>query len=183
MNAAKRPTAPRTFHILFVVTTIFFHTLPASFTRKGECEAAPPSETLVRKLTDVIREKCPDAQIEVTEKEFIARHGTMQFTMHGRSKTGEVSSATFQQEGPNFKGFLLKVSQQPGPYQGAAVVPQTLQQPYYPVYIDAAATEDGQSHYWVTFAYGSRLDPELKKAIFETIPKSAFPKRQDPQSD
>ena len=137
-------------------------------------EGAPPPDALVQRLTDTIRKYCPEAKIEATEYAFIAKYGTMMFTLHSVSKTGEVSPQTYQREGPNVKGFILGIALQDGKYEGAAMVPQTLQGPYFPTFIDAPATDDGKKHYQVHFSYGSRLDPGLKKAIFEAIPKTRF---------
>jgi len=137
--------------------------------------AAPPPESLVRSLTATIRKHCPDAEIEVSEQGLVAKSGTMTFAVHSRSKTGEISPKTHEEEGPNFKGFLLRVSMQAGPYEGAAVVPQTLQGPYFPTFIDAVPTPTSDGHFWVNFSYGSRLDADLKQALLETIPQKRFP--------
>ncbi|MCP5516677.1 MAG: hypothetical protein H7A45_05365 [Verrucomicrobiales bacterium] len=131
-------------------------------------------EALTTRLTAAIREHCPDAAIEADDSGFTARHGTMMFTLHGRSKTGEVHPQTYQAEGPNFRGFLLRISRQEGPYEGAAVVPQTLREPYFPTFIDAPATADGSGHYWVRFSFGGRLDDKTKNAILDAIPKTVF---------
>jgi hypothetical protein len=131
-------------------------------------------DSLTKKLSATILEHCPDALIEVSDSGFTAKHGTMMFTMHGKSKTGEVFPQTYQEEGPNFRGFLLNVSLKEGAYEGAAVVPQTLQGPYFPTFIDAPRTDDGVHHYWVRFSFGRRLDPKLRDAIFDAIPKSKF---------
>lgn len=136
--------------------------------------AAPPPEALVRSLTAVIHKHCPEAETTVTDEGVIAKSGTMKFIVHARSKTGEIFSRTHEEEGPNFKGFLLRISMHEGPYQGAAAVPQTLQGPYYSTFIDAPATENGNGYYWVSFAYGSRLDAGLKQAILEAIPRTRF---------
>jgi hypothetical protein len=143
--------------------------------------AAPPPEDMVKKLTETVRKHCPEATIEVTKEGFTAKQGTIVYTLHNRSKTGEVYPQTYQQEGPNFKGFQLSVSLQPGKYLGAAVVPQTLQGPYFPTFLDAVSVEGGKRHYEVRFSYGSRLDPELMKAIFDVLPKTKF--RQPPGGD
>lgn len=137
--------------------------------------AAAPPDALVRSLTTVIRKHCPDAEIEMIDQTFVAKSGTMKFTVHARSKTGEIFPRTHEDEGPNFKGFLLRVSMHPGPYEGAAVVPQTLQGPYYPTFIDASPTSTGDGYLWVSFAYGSRLDAELKQALLEALPRMRFP--------
>jgi hypothetical protein len=133
----------------------------------------PLPDDLVKSLSATIKENCPEAEITIGEGgAFTAKHGTMMFTVHSTSKTGEVYPQTFQKEGPNFKGFILTVSLQEGRYEGAAVVPQTLQGPYFPTYIDGPATDDGRKHYWVTFSYGSRLDAKTKNAILNSIPKT-----------
>ena len=149
-------------------------TVIVTFAAAGTLCAAPPPDDLVKKLTESIRKHCPDAKIEVTKEEFIAKSGTMTFTVHNRSKSGEIFPQTYQQEGPNYKGFMLHVSLRDGKDAGAAVVPQTLQGPYYPTYIDAAEVGKADQHYMVHFSYGSRLDPDLKKAIFEVIPQTQF---------
>jgi hypothetical protein len=136
--------------------------------------AGPPPDEVVQKLTETIRKHCPEAKIEVTEKGFVAKSGTMMFTLHSKSKTGEVYPETYQQEGPNFKGFILRIEVLDGKYEGAAVIPQTLQGPYFPTFIDAPSVEKEKQHYEVRFSCGSRLDPDLKKGIFEVIPKTRF---------
>ena len=135
---------------------------------------APPSDDMVKALSETIGKKCPEAKIEITKDAFIAKHGTMTFTLHSRAKTGEISPQTYQQEGPSFKGFILRVALEDGQYGGAAMVPQTLQEPYFAIFLDAPVTDDGKKHYQVHFSYGSRLDPELKKAILEAIPRTRF---------
>jgi hypothetical protein len=131
---------------------------------------AIPDE-LAQRLTTAIRARCPNAQIEKSDEGFVAKDGTMLFTIHGRSKTGEVSATTHQEEGPNFRGFLLRISREDGTYQGAAVVPQTLQQPYFQTFIDARPTDGGAAHYHIRFSFGTRLDAELKAALLEALPK------------
>ncbi len=133
--------------------------------------AADLPDELVKKLSATLRELCPDAQIEISNSVFTAKHGTMMFTLHSTSKTGEVYPQTYQKEGPNFKGLVLTVSLKDGPYQGAAATPQTLQGPYFSTFIDAVATEGGDQHYWVTFSYGSRLDEKIRSEILQVIPK------------
>jgi hypothetical protein len=93
------------------------------------CWSERPPEELVKNLTAVIRERCPDATIEVTNDLFTAKYGTMMFTLHGHQKTGEISPKTYQEEGPSFKGFVLPVGVEKGRYDGQAKVPQELHGP------------------------------------------------------
>ena len=82
----------------------------------------------------------------------------MIFAIHPQSKTGNIQEKTYEEEGPNYKGFKFSLSVQAGKYQGAAIVPQTLRRPYWQTYIDRPPTEDGKGHYVISFSYGSRLD-------------------------
>lgn len=86
----------------------------------------PPSDELVKRLTAVIRQHCPDAQFKVEKNTFTAKHGTMTYTVHGSFMTGEISPKTYQEEGPNFKGFLLTVTLEQGHRVNQAVTPQTM---------------------------------------------------------
>lgn len=136
--------------------------------------ARPPEPQLVQAITAAITNLCPEAKIETTAYAFTAKYSTMVYMVHSRSKTGEVYPQTHQEEGPGFRGFMLRVSLEDGKYEGAACVPATLQGPYYPTFIDAPSTDAETKHYQVHFSYGAKLDPKLKEAIFEVIPKTRF---------
>jgi hypothetical protein len=143
----------------------------------------PPPDELVNRLTAVIREECPDAEFEVAGNTFTAKHETMMFTLHNKSMTGAISPRTHQKEGPNYKGFLLKVTLEQGRRVNQAVTPQTLRGPYFPTYIDDPPTPDGKNQYWVAFSYGSRLDKKLKTAVEEAISRTNFPTKERAKSD
>lgn len=130
---------------------------------------APLPEALANTLKAAIQKECPDAKFEVAGDSFIAKHKTMLFTVHDRLMTGEIRSQTRQQEGPNYKGFLLQVTLQPGRETPQALTPQTIREPYWSTYINNPPTSDGKDHYWVSFSYGGRLDQKLKAAILEAI--------------
>ncbi len=134
--------------------------------------AAPPPGELVTKLTAVVREHCPDAKFEPTDQAFTAKHGTMEFTVHRIASTGEVMPATDQQEGPNIKGFLLVVSIENGQYGGPLALPQVLNGPYYPTYVDRPPAGDHEHYYSINFSYGSAIAPQLKHAILAALPRS-----------
>lgn len=134
--------------------------------------AGGPPDDFVQKTIDVIRKQCPQAAVDVRKNGFAAKYGTMQYTLHSVAMTGEVSKQTYQEEGPDYKGFMLDVSLLDGLYQGQAAVPQTLRGPYFATYLNAMPA--GAKHYEIRFSYGSRLDPELKKAIFAALGQDAF---------
>ncbi|MEX0774398.1 MAG: hypothetical protein WD042_01665 [Phycisphaeraceae bacterium] len=131
-----------------------------------------PPDDLVERLTDAVRKHCPDASIDLNEG-FAAMHGTMVYTIHSVSKTGEVSERTYQRKGPNYKGFMLNVSLRDGKYEGAAATPQTLHEHYFATFVDAVPADEGQKYYEIRFSFGSQIDPGLKDAIFAALPGHA----------
>ena len=137
------------------------------------CAADSPLGEVDQSLTEIVRRYFPDAKIERAENAYIAKHGTMEFTVHNSSKTGEFSPQAGEEEGPNFKGFILDIRVNEGPYQGAAVVPQELRRPYWTTYITAERVPGKDKHYFIGFSYGGRLDPEFKAAIFTALKKMA----------
>ena len=136
--------------------------------------AGPPEPELIQKLTTAITNLCPNATIEVDRFKFAAKYDTMVYTIHTQSKTGEFFPGTVQHEGPAFRGFVLDVSLIEGEYGGAADAPQTLQGPYFATFFNAPPADSGKQHYQVYFSYGAKLDPKLKAAILEAIPKTRF---------
>ena len=144
----------------------------ALITSVSPAYAAPPSDEVVEKVTAAIRKHCPDATVQTTKQHFVAKFGTMTYTLHARGKAGEVFERTYQEEGPNWKGFVLTITLNEGNYEGAAAIPQTLQGPYFTTFIDATNLKGDRKHHFVCFAHGSRLDPDLKKAIMDSIPKN-----------
>lgn len=123
----------------------------------------------VERVVHLVRKHCPDAEIVQDDRKMSAKDGTMMFTIHPRLKTGEVLKKTVQVEGPNFRGFLLQFSVVEGKYHGAAEVPQTFHDPYWQTYFDCPQTEDGDGYYRIRFSYGSRLDKDFKKAVFQVF--------------
>lgn len=127
---------------------------------------------LDRLLTPIIRKYFPDATIQVSATEYVAKHGTMNFTVHERSMTGEVSPTTHVTEGPNYKGFMLRIGLHDGPYRDQAVVPQNLNELYWTTFLDAAPIPGFSGHLMTEFSFGNRLNEDFKKAVFNALPKS-----------
>ena len=129
-------------------------------------------DALFEKLTEVIAKQCPEVEIDTNQNVFLAKHDTMMYMLHHDTKTGEVSEQARQEEGPRSRGFMLRIGRRDGTYKGQASIPQTIKGPYYPTFIDAPATASGKNHYIIHFSFGRGLDPKLKQAIFEALPRS-----------
>lgn len=138
--------------------------------------AAPATQTqLADQISALVTEHFPDAVIAQDNGKITAKHGTMIFTIHRHWKTGEIRKETDQIEGPNFEGFMISISVEDGRYEGQAMVPQTLNRRYWQEYIDRPPTADGKGHYVINLSYGSRIDRDFMKAVFEALPRSRMP--------
>ncbi|MBT7162848.1 MAG: hypothetical protein HN849_28905 [Victivallales bacterium] len=135
--------------------------------------AAPAEEAeLVARINQLVAEHFPDAVVAQDNGKYTAKHGTIVCTVHGRSLTGRVSAQRYEKEGPNYKGFMISISVAKGRYDGQTSVPQTLNQLYWKTYFTCPSTRDGKRHYVIKFSFGSRLDNDFKKAVFEALPKA-----------
>jgi len=124
---------------------------------------------LLKTLASVVHEHCPDATIEAADGSFTAKHGTMTFTMHQFEMGGRFLPRTRQEEGPNYKGFVLRVRLVNGPAQMGQFGPGEFPGPYYSTLMDEIATADRKGYYLIDFSFGRQLDAQLKQGIFDAL--------------
>ena len=87
------------------------------------------------------------------------------FMVHGGSKPGAFSEKPHEVEGPDLRGFLLRVHVQDEGTVNQAVVPQTIRQPYWRTDLDITVVPGtGHQLYWA-LAYGSRTDESLLNGV------------------
>jgi hypothetical protein len=129
-------------------------------------------QPLERTLTPIIHKHFPDAQFSRTNTEFVAKHGTMEFLVHGGNKTGEFAPQARREEGPNYRGFLLHIQVLDDRFPMAAAVPQEIRYPYWTTFLDSAPLPDKKFHFLISFSYGSQLDPAFREAIRAALPSS-----------
>ena len=165
--------------VIKIINTVIFSFLGMSVVMATPVENLNFNDRVIK----IVRKYFPKAEITSDNDKFDAKHGTMIFTVHTRWKTGEVGNKTNQVEGPNYLGFILSVSIQDNKYKGSADVPQTLRRPYWHTYIDRFACNDGKNHYVINFSYGSRLDKEFVKSIFEALTTLKSEQVEAPQKD
>lgn len=141
--------------------------------------AAPIEQVeLTSRISELILEYYPEAEIAQDNGNLNAKYGTMIFTVHGQRKAGRIPEKTHQVEGPNFKGFMFSIFIKNGEYVGQALVPQTINERYWQTYIDRPPTDDGNSHYVINFSYGSGLDRKFMSELFEALPKTKMPTKE-----
>jgi len=116
------------------------------------------------KLQSVIRSYDPGAAVAIENGAYVYRHHTQTFKVHAIDKTGQISEAAQDEEGPNVDGILLTVFLQEGSYQGAAEIPQELKKTYWTTFVNAYPAA-GDKHLLLNLSYGSRADKKLIAAI------------------
>jgi hypothetical protein len=127
---------------------------------------------LADRIAKIVRKYYPDAKITQDNGVFLAKHGTMIFTIHPVDKLGEVKQETYQAEGPNYQGFIIGLGVKEEGYEGAAILPGYHQGPYWDAYFDYPPTADGKAYHSIHFAHGVSLNKEFKQAIFEALPRT-----------
>jgi hypothetical protein len=95
----------------------------------------------------------------------VVRYQTRKFMVHGRSKIGKVSEKAHETEGPSFKGFLLRIYLEKKNQIRAAVIPQTLREPYWSTDLNIVELPGDQQQLYWTLSYGVRAPVEAKKKI------------------
>lgn len=122
-------------------------------------------------LQQIVLEHFPGARVESSDGKLRASHETMTYTLHRSLKTGEVLAPTFRQEGPRQGGFILEVESVESRYEGAALVPQILQGPYWATFIDAVPIAGRDAHHRIRFAYRG-IAEVFRKEIHAAMPSS-----------
>jgi hypothetical protein len=119
-------------------------------------------------LALLLAEHYPDAEVvDASSVHYRVKFDTMRFHVHGRDKMGRISSESHETEGPNNLGFILDVKRRDEKYLGAAIVPQTFQNPYWETWgYELQPEGSGLS---VRFSYGQKVKPEFLKAIIDLL--------------
>lgn len=130
---------------------------------------ASPDAAFLAGVAETVRRVAPDAALEVRDDGLTARRLTMVFTVHRQGKAGEFLAQTDRVEGPNVGGFLLTVTRREGPCEGPSAAPQTLHRRYWETWLDRVPSADGRGCWAVALACGARLDPEVRKALIDSV--------------
>ncbi|MBX9685206.1 MAG: hypothetical protein K2X27_00815 [Candidatus Obscuribacterales bacterium] len=93
-------------------------------------ESPAELECLLDQLQNLISRYYPKADIKRKPGELHAGFDTRTFMIHHSLKTGEWQEAQAQ-EGPNKNGMICHIKSMKGPFQGAALVPQTFNERYF----------------------------------------------------
>jgi hypothetical protein len=137
--------------------------------QQGEGHRTRPPELsdVYDRVREVCDQLCPSARISdvAADSAVLGEYRTREFQVYTIYKGGQIAELPHQERGPEYDGFLLRVTLQPGQYQGAAVIPQNLRHPYWTTYLNAVSVPDKDEHLHIQLSYGSRTDRELLEQL------------------
>ncbi len=97
------------------------------------------------KMTALIKHYYPEMTVTTNDHEVSFVYRTRTFMIHHPTKTGQWQEARPEQ-GPHPDGILCRLRVQTGPYNGAAVLPQTFDYRYFKVLIMAPYSKKTNCH-------------------------------------
>jgi hypothetical protein len=148
-------------------------------TSGAEAKAAAPSPILADlliRLRPVLQRYYPDAQSRLRGDLLEFEHDTRVFLIHSRLKTGGWQEAR-EMRGPNTGGILGTIELRDGPYNGAAVLPQTFNNRYFETLVMAEASDDQSQYLYVHLSYPDSVKSGFL-AEFREVVRAAWRKGQ-----
>jgi hypothetical protein len=134
-------------------------------------------------LLKVMQQAQPQATLAYTEGELVGQYQTQKFMVHTIYKTGAISEQSREELGPNFQGFLLKLTVQKAAYQGAADWPYGVwHRIYWDTYINEYQLPDKTGYLRLELSYGARSDTKLLSDVRRAIANYATPLFKDTEA-
>jgi hypothetical protein len=137
------------------------------------CESAdtsiPEFENMQSDLQAILNQYESEYEVILDNNDLTIKYNTDNFMIHSRDKTGYISPNAIEKEGPNYNGFLIKLSVQDGQYSGVAMIPQTLKKPYWKTFINAYPLSNNTQYIWCSFSYGVRTNKELIEEVVDSL--------------
>jgi hypothetical protein len=146
------------------VPAICLLAVPLFFAAAAPAEEPPllQVKTGLSKIAETLK---PAAAVEHNGRVLTMSYKTRTFMVHSSDKRGRHSKEAHETVGPRYDGLLVRVTQQDGPYAGAACVPQDLRKPYWATFVNAYPTAKGKQHLHAAISYGSRIDAALVREV------------------
>jgi hypothetical protein len=158
---------------------------PGSFVRAADSErdatgrepneSATQPEPVLLQVEKALRRALAGLDEEVTFRyevhspSLTVKYRTRTFMVHGGSKTGAFSEELREEEGPDLRGFLLRVHAQDKGTVNQAEVPQTIRRPYWHTDLDVTAVAGTDRQLYWALSYVAGTDRGLLKKIGEAI--------------
>lgn len=108
---------------------------------------------------------CPSVEFPEHATSLIVTHLPQTYTIHGRSKSGQISTNVHNEVGPGFKGFILRAHLQPRGEINQACTPQTIREPYWQTDLDVTPIGDTASQVYWSLSYMGRTPTNILAEI------------------
>jgi len=138
----------------------------------AEKASHPAIARLSESLGKLFKDNYPDALIDLKQSDLSAQTAVQKFMIHTVFKTGEIAPDAHEEIGPSAKGFILKISVQPGRYDGAAVLPQTFRNPYWQTFANTYALSD-KEYIHLHLSYGIRISDDFIEKVKQAVAAAA----------
>lgn len=174
-----------------LIVTIFL--LSITFpSRSAETETSPDPvlTALQAQIERELHELEPMIGVDIPEhyagKSLILRYKTRKYMVYPGSKSGRLGRELEEKEGPDDEGILLRVHVQAKGEVNQAVVPQTIDEPYWKTFLNVYPIKNAEKQIYVALSYRSRTDKDLiskLKSIAEQVDDGQPATRSDPDTE
>jgi hypothetical protein len=120
----------------------------------------PALKRLYAEFQLLFRKYYPNVTSHLLTNTMHFEHDTRAFIVHEPLRTGEWQDPR-ETRGPKLGGILCDIALQKGPYQGAAMVPQTFDKRYFRLLIMAPYSRKHDAHLYVHLAYPGNVSGEF----------------------
>lgn len=141
-------------------------------------ETARQDDTFFAEVEKLLREYYPQAECTIKNGRFECRFNTRTFLIHHALKTGEWQDAC-PQEGPNRGGILCTITREGGPWNGAAMVPQTFEYRYFTSLLMAPYNKGQDKHLVAHLNYPDNVKRQLIERYSKLITSFAVLESHD----
>jgi hypothetical protein len=141
--------------------------------RSGIVEAS--REAVLARVEKALRSALADLDPEPSfeyprdTKSLVVKHQTRKFMIHSVSMIGKYSQKVHEEDGPSYKGFMLRLHLQKAGFVNQAVVPQTIRRPYWRTDLDVTVIKGTDKQLYWGLSYGSRVDRKLLKKVKSVV--------------
>jgi len=122
------------------------------------------------KLDEIIKPLEPKVQKDQeNSSSLIISYRKRKFMVHPSLMTGERSEKAIEMDGPDYRGFILRLFLEPAGTINQAETPQTLIEPYWKTYLDVSIIKDTDKQFYWSLSYGNRTSKALIDSLIKAV--------------
>lgn len=111
----------------------------------------------------------PSVQYPEPSYSLEVRYRPQEFLVHERSRSGDWSTNVVKRIGPSSTGFILWICVEPLGEENQAVVPQTIQEPYWKTDLRVTPVARTTNQIYWALSYSGRADEKLLARVTQTL--------------